>query len=123
MRSLARRGLSDAERRLTELQLWAVSAGVSCWVIDLEPYEACRVAGLIERLTLDPIEGHMDASVTDGTDRIIARWAIRRPTPQLSCVPGRLVIIEGVPIAGDDCSMILEPAFELVDPAQIAIAE
>lgn len=123
MRPIVGRGLTDAERGLSELQLWAISAGASCWIIDLEPYEVCRVAGVIERLSLDPIGGHVDVSVTDGTDRVIARWAIRRPTPQLACVPERLVVIDGVPIAGDDCLMIIEPGFELVDPAQVAIAE
>ncbi len=106
--------LSDAERRLAELQLWALSEGASCWIIDLEAYEPCRLAGVIERLTLDPVEGHMDASVSDGTGRVIARWVIRRGAPQMVCVPGRLVVIEGVAIAGDDHLMLLEPRFELV---------
>ncbi len=119
MRSLVRHTSSDAERRLTELQLWALSAGASRWMIDLEPYEPCRVAGVIERLTLDPIGGHIDASVTDGTSRVIARWVIRRPTPQLTCVPGRFVVIEGTPLVDDDCLLLLEPNFELVVSPQI----
>lgn len=120
MKSLARRGLSDAERRLAELQLWSVSAGASCLVMDLEPYEACRVAGVIERLTVDPVAGHIEASVTDGTGRITARWAIRRLAPETACVPGRLVVIEGVPIVGDDDLVINEPHFELVASDQVA---
>jgi hypothetical protein len=120
MTSLLRRELSDAERGLTELQLWALSAGASCWIIDLEPYEPCRVAGMIERLTVDPVAGHMDASVTDGTDRVIARWAIRRPAPQTACIPGRFVVIEGLPCTGDEHLMILEPQFEVVDSLQVA---
>lgn len=120
MTSLGRGSPSDAERRLTELQLWALSAGATGWIIDVEPYEACRVAGVIERLTLDPVAGYMDVSVTDGTDRIIARWAIQRPTPQLVCVPGRLVVIDGVPATGDDCLVMLEPDFELVVAPQVA---
>lgn len=123
MRSLLRRGLSDAERRITELQLWALSAGASCWIIDLEPYEPCRVAGLIERFTLDPVAGHTDAIVTDGTGRVMARWAIRRPTPNTRCVPGRFVVIDGVPVAGDDHLLMLEPGFELIEPAPLALAE
>ena len=80
---------------------------------------ACRVAGVIERLTLDPVAGHLDVFVTDGTDRVIARWAIRRPTPQLACAPGRLVVIDGVPVVGDDCLVMLEPDFEAIDSAQV----
>lgn len=106
-----------------ELQLWALSAGASCWMIDLEPYEHSRVAGVIERLSLDPVEGRIDAVLTDGTERILARWVIRRPTPQLACVPGRFVVIEGVPIPGDDSLLMVEPDFELVDQPQVAVAE
>jgi hypothetical protein len=120
MTFLLRRGLSDADRGLTERQLWALSAGASCWIIDLEPYEPCRVAGMIERLTVDPVAGHMDASVTDGTDRVIARWAIRRPAPQTACIPGRFVVIEGLPCTGDEHLMILEPQFEVVDSLRVA---
>ncbi len=114
MKPLLRHALSDAERRLAELQLWALSEGASCWIIDLEPYETCRLGGVIERLTLDPVEGHLDASVTDGTDRVIARWAIRPSTPQTVCVPRRLIVIEGVAIAGDDNLMLVEPRFEII---------
>lgn len=120
MRLLARRRHSDAERRLTELQLWVVSSGASCCLIDLQPYETCRVAGVVERLTLDPVAGHLDVSVTDGTDRVTARWAIRRPLPQLACVPGRLLVIEGMAIADGDCLVMLEPTFELNMPAKAA---
>jgi hypothetical protein len=100
--------------------LWVISSGASCCVVDLQPYEPSRVAGVVERLTLDPVAGHVDVSLTDGTDSVIARWAIRRPTPQLACVPGRLMVIEGVPIAGDDCLVMLEPRFELTLPAKVA---
>ena len=120
MRCMFRKGPSDAERELTDLQLWAPSAGASCWIIDLEPYEPCRIAGLIERLTLDPVAGNMDASVVDGTDRAIARWAIRRPTPQTVCVPGRFVVIEGVACPGPDHLVLLEPRFQVFDSVQVA---
>jgi hypothetical protein len=118
--SLLRRGLPEATGDLAELQLSAISAGASCWIVDLAPYMPCRVAGRVERLTLDPVAGHMDASVTDGTGVVVARWAIRPPTPQMACVPGRFVVIEGVPRAGDDHLLILEPRFEIIDALQVA---
>jgi hypothetical protein len=89
-------------------------------MIDLTPYELCRVAGVVERLSLYPVEGHVDASVTDGTERVIARWAIRRPTPQLAVSPGRFVVIEGIPTVGDNGLMMLEPTFELVPTTGVA---
>ena len=118
MTTRARRSLSEEERRRAELQLLAVSVGASCWMIDLSPYETCRVAGVVERLCLDPVEGHMDAVVSDGTGRLVARWAIQRPTPQLVVSPGRFVSLEGVPRPTDDGFLMLEPSFELVKPSR-----
>lgn len=103
------------EPRPAELPQWAVSRGASVWLIDLEPYESCRVVGIVERLRIDPRDGHIEAEITDGTDSLVARWSIRRPTPELAVVPGRAVVLEGVAGVGDDGRLILEePAFETI---------
>jgi hypothetical protein len=108
--------VADGERRrLAELQLWAVSRGASLWLIDLQPYELCRIAGVVERLRLDPGGGLIEATVSDGTGEVTARWSIRRPTPELAVSPGRAVVLEGIAVVGRDGELILsEPTFEIV---------
>lgn len=97
------------------LGLWAVSRGASHLVIDLGPYEACRVAGIVQKLRLDPLAGVVEVLVADGTATTSAVWSLRRGAPQLALVPGRAVILSGVTRPGDDGRLVLhEPAFELV---------
>lgn len=59
------------------------------WLIDLEPYEHCRVAGVVRRLRVDPTGGYIEATVNDGTGEVAARWPIRRSAPELAIVRGR----------------------------------
>lgn len=99
-----------------ELQLWAISAGASSLIVDVEPYENVRVAGSVIKLSIDPIAGDIDAYVWDGTGCLIARWHIVRPTPQMAIVPGRRVVVAGTSFPEDHCVVMVEPAFELVDP-------
>lgn len=109
------RAADNEQDGLAELQLWAVSMGASAWLIDVEPYEPCRVAAVVQQLRLDPGHGLIDATVTDGTGVITARWPIRRPTPELAAAPGRAVILEGIPVV-DECAelVLLDPTLELV---------
>ena len=99
-----------------ELQLWAVSTGASCWIVDLEPYETARVAGSVVKLRIDPIAGDIDAYVWDGTGYLIARWLIVRPTPQVAVAPGRRVLLIGMPVSEHDSIVMVEPLFELLEP-------
>lgn len=103
-----------------ELQLWAVSTGASSWIVDLEPYETARVAGTVVKLCIDPIAGVIDAHVWDGTAYLIARWHIVRPTPQVAVVPGRRVLLDGMPVFEQDATVMVEPVFELVEPGVAA---
>lgn len=115
------RAPDNDKQRLTELQLWAVSVGAAGWVMDVEPYSACRVAGIVQHLRLDPMHERIDALVTDGTGVITARWPIRRPAPELAAVPGRAVILEGVSVIDERADLILlDPRFELVAYPEVA---
>lgn len=100
--------------QIENLPLWALSAGASSWIVDLEPYEPARVAGLVVRMRIAPLDGSVDAWIWDGTGEVLARWQIRRPTPELAVAPGRFVLVTGVPRTGEDVLVILEPVFEVV---------
>jgi hypothetical protein len=113
LRDLSYRAQWAEDLQQIELQLWAVSAGASCWIVDLPRYEVSRVAGLVQKLSIDPVKGHLNALISDGTGWVVARWPIRRSTPQLVVVPGRLVVVEGLTVPGEEQMMMLDPVFEL----------
>ncbi|MGH3116435.1 MAG: hypothetical protein ACRDQ2_04875 [Gaiellales bacterium] len=92
-----------------------MSCSASTWLIDIEPYEPCRVAGVVQRLRLDPRAGCLEATIADGTGVIDASWQISRPLPQLAAVPGTGLVLEGFPVVGADGQMVMhEPTFETV---------
>ena len=95
------------------LQLWTVSRGATSFLVDLEPYELCRVRGLIERIRLDPRTGVFEAWVTDGTASVVAQWSIDGPMWPESIAPGRAVVLDGAAAVGPDGGLVLRnPAFE-----------
>jgi hypothetical protein len=115
-RSKLRSGVADVARsRLAARQRWAISAGASVWLIDLEPYERCRVVGVVKSLRVDPNEGHVEITITDGTGQVAARWTIRRHIPQLALAPGTAVVLEGAAAIGNDGRLaLLEPGFQAI---------
>lgn len=98
----------ERKRRLAELQLWAISNGASTWLIDLEPYVSCRVAGIVQRLRIDPLGGYIEATIADGTAAVAARWAIHRPSRELAAVPGRGVVLDGAAVIGHDGELVFD---------------
>ena len=104
-----------ADLELPARQLWAISAGASVCLIDLEPYEKCRVVGVVKRLRVDPHQGHVEVTINDGTGEIAARWTIRRQASQLALAPATAVVLDGVAAVGDDGRLtLLEPGFEAI---------
>jgi hypothetical protein len=104
--------LNRARPSIEDLPLWALSQGASCFIIDLAAYETCRVAGIVQRLRLDPVNGVIQVTVWDGTGTVSAEWVICRPTPQLVLSPGRGVVLTGATSIGLDGDVVLtEPHF------------
>jgi hypothetical protein len=100
---------------LAERQRWAISAGASTWLIDLEPYEKCRVVGVVNSLRMDPREELIEITINDGTGEVGARWMIQRPIPQLALAPGTAVVLDGVAAIGNDGRLVLlEPGFQAI---------
>ncbi|HEV2757684.1 MAG TPA: hypothetical protein VG318_18135 [Actinomycetota bacterium] len=100
---------------VSELELWAISTGATTCCIDVELYEACRIAGVVERLVVDPQTDCLEATVTDGTARVTARWSLATGAIRgLAC--GTRILLEGVAVAGPDAQPILdEPALQIAD--------
>jgi hypothetical protein len=103
------------------LQLWTVSRGATSFLVDLEPYELCRVAGLIERIRLDPRTGVFEAWVTDGTASVVGQWSMDRPIGRELIAPGRAVVLDGAAAVGPDRGLVLRnPAFETTPFPEVA---
>jgi len=104
-----------ARSRVAARQRWAISAGASVLLMDLEPYEKCRVVGVVKRLRVDPREELIEITINDGTGQVGARWMIRRPIPQLALAPGTAVVLDGVAAIGSDGRLVLlEPGFQAI---------
>lgn len=109
----AGRALEHDRGSLRDLELWAISIGASACCVDVEAYQGCRIAGVVERLLVDPLAGCLEATVTDGTGWMTARWSLASgATRGLAC--GRRILLEGVAVAGSGGRLILdEPALEI----------
>jgi hypothetical protein len=98
-----------------EIQRWASEKGDCMWLGSVEPYRRCRVAGVVERLRIDPREGVLEVSITDGVDKLQARWEINHVEGQLRAAPGWGLILEGVAHPDGGAGLLMEePAFEIV---------
>ena len=115
-------GLTSTERwnrpRSTEwskaIRLWASQFDDCQWLGAIEPYSNCRIAGVVERLVIDPTGGVVEIVLTDGVDWCRARWAIAHLEGQLRAAPGSGLIIQGVIRPDGVVPVIEEPAFEIV---------
>ena len=76
--------------------------------------ERQKVAGVIQNIRIDPREGRdsIEATITDGTGTLIAKW-LGRPT--MSGIRlGSGLIVEGVIGIQDGDLILLNPEYELV---------
>lgn len=99
---------SSNERRLADVQQWAAARGPCTPLIDLEPYEACRAAGIVERLRIDPVGSCIDVTIADATSEIVIRWSLPAPASALSAVPGMGVVVEGVAAVAEDGRLVVQ---------------
>ena len=107
--------------RQEDLAHIAASRGASVRLVDLEPYEPCRVVGVVEHLRIDPRKGYIDALISDGTGDLLLRWFIRSPASDLAVVPGQVVALDGMATRRDDGRLIIEePAVEIVVWPEVA---
>jgi RecG-like helicase len=95
-RLLERLNESDETRLAEETRVWADTVEGSVRIADTPLRQPVRVAGVIRRITVLPMEGKeaLQALISDGTGEVTAVFMGRRGIGGLSL--GRRVVVEGV---------------------------
>ena len=115
---LDRLARSPDEVRADTLKQWVGSVPGAVPIETVEPRKKCLVAGVITNIRIDPREGRdaIEATISDGTGRMVARWVGRSSLEGIRLGAG--LIIEGTAGQGehDEC-VVLNPEYRLVtDP-------
>ena len=103
---------SDEERLADETREWAEGIPGARRIAGCPSREQVRVAGLVSRLRLRPMDGSMtlEAVISDGTGEVTASWTGRSHIPGLTL--GTPVVVEGV-VAQDRTGLrMVNPRFE-----------
>jgi hypothetical protein len=112
---LNRLAQSPDDLRAENLRHWISSLEGVSDIKDVVPRKLCRVAGVIKNIRIDPREGRrfVEATLIDGTGRIVAKWLGR---PAMSGITlGMGLIIEGIPGESDSGALVvLNPEYQLV---------
>lgn len=102
------------ETRSENLAHWAATISDVTPLGALEPRTRCRAAGVIQNIRIDPREGQdsIEATIIDGTGRMIVRWLGR--SSLLGVGLGKGLIVEG--IVGDSSGVptMINPEWNLV---------
>jgi RecG-like helicase len=95
-RFLERLTESDEARLASEIRGWCEKIPGTVRIADAPLRERVKIAGVIKRITVFPMEGHeaMEALVSDGTGEVILRFMGRRGIGGLTL--GTRVVVEGV---------------------------
>ncbi len=103
---------SDQERLAKEILDWASSVEGTVRIGEAPLREHVKVAGVVNRLTVRPVEGlqSIEAAVSDGTGEATAVWMGRTSIPGL--VLGTRVILEGVMGKQRGRKVIVNPRYE-----------
>jgi RecG-like helicase len=113
-RFLARLSESDEDRLAEELRTWAASVPGTVRIAEATPRQRVRVAGMVRRITVRPVEGFeaLEVVLTDGTGMMSARWLGRRGIRGLAL--GSRLVVEGVLGQEGGQKRIVNPTFEFV---------
>ncbi|HEX2267774.1 MAG TPA: OB-fold nucleic acid binding domain-containing protein [Actinomycetota bacterium] len=103
---------SDEERLADEVRVWADTIPSTARVTDCRDRSRVKVAGLVRRITIRPVEGleALEAVLWDGTGEVTAVWLGRRSIPGLAL--GSRIVIEGVLGRERGRPRIVNPTFE-----------
>ena len=103
---------SDEERLDAETREWADGIPGTRRIAGCPSREEVRLAGLVSRLRLRPMNGSMtlEAVVSDGTGEVTASWTGRSHIPGLTL--GTPVLLEGVVAQERSGLRMVNPRFE-----------
>ncbi len=113
--AIGRLGRSPEDIRAENLRRWVTSIEDVTTIQEVHPRQRTRVAGVIQNIRIDPRNGRdaIEATIIDGTDRMVAKWLGR--SSLLGIQLGMGLIMEGVPGAGPDGMLVmLNPDYVLV---------
>src|SRR5438034_2853781 len=113
-RFLSRLAETDEQRLAEELRTWADSIPETVRIADASPRSKVRLAGMVRRITVRPVEGFeaLEVVLSDGTGLVTARRLGRRKIPGL--LLGSHLVIEGVLGEEQGVRRMVNPTFELL---------
>lgn len=87
---------SDEARHAAEIRAWSEKVPGTVLITDAPPRQRVRIAGVVKRLTVFPMEGKesVEALVSDGTGEALLVFMGRRGIQGLTL--GTRVVVEGV---------------------------
>jgi RecG-like helicase len=105
---------SDEHRYATEIEQWCTSIPGTTRIRDATTRERVKVAGVVRRITVNPLEGHesLEVLLYDGTGEITVVWMGRRSIPGLTL--GTKVVVGGVLGEHRGQRRLVNPAFEFI---------
>ena len=107
--------------RAENCRLWAAQIPNTTPIRDVRTRKRARVAGIVQNIRIDPREGSgsVEATITDGTGHMVAKWLGRATLSGIK--PGVGLVMEGTVGTGPDGEMVvLNPDYELVPgPEQV----
>ncbi len=106
---------SPEDLRADRLQEWAASVPGTVRIAQAQPRTRCKLAGVIQNVRIDPREGtgSIEATINDGTGRMIVKWLGRQKLAGI--VLGAGLVLEGTVGQGRRNQLqVLNPEYELV---------
>jgi hypothetical protein len=101
--------------RAERLNEWARSIEGTVPIAEAQPRSRCKIAGVIQNIRIDPREGSgaIEATVNDGTGRMVVKWLGRQ---QLSGIRlGSGLLFEGTIGEGSSKQLqVLNPEYQLL---------
>lgn len=101
--------------RAEHLREWARSIPDTVRIADAECRCRCKLAGVIQNVRIDPREGSgsIEATITDGTGRMVVKWLGRQKLSGISLGAG--LIFEGTVGEGRGRQLqVLNPEYQLL---------
>ena len=106
---------SPQEIRDEHLREWAASIPGAIPIAQAERRCRCKIAGVIQNVRIDPREGSgsIEATVTDGSGRMVVKWLGRQKLSGIALGAG-LVFVGTVGEGQDKKLQVLNPEYQLI---------